>query len=190
MKYSWPEEIFVRYLKYYFLTFVLTGASFVLVGCKEQAGHEPPLLLEEQVDQEPLLLLDEATADEDLGSSTGSVADNSRCYVCHINYQDDELASKHAKADIGCERCHGASNAHCSDEDNITPPDIMYPAEKINSFCKSCHPKAQLGGKKYCTDCHGEHRLSHRTRKWDKATGKLIKDDKVRMMTDEMLEQQ
>ena len=67
----------------------------------------------------------------------------------------------------------------------------MYPAEKINSFCKSCHPDAKLGeGKKYCTDCHGEHRLSYRTRKWDKATGKLIEDDNVRMLTDEMLEQE
>jgi len=181
----------VRYLTYYFLMFVLTGAFFVLVGCKEQTNQEPPLKLEEQVDPEPLLLLDEAPAAEEPGSSTGPVADNSRCFVCHINYQDDKLTSMHAKANIGCERCHGASDAHCSDEDNITPPDIMYPAEKINSFCKSCHPAAKLGGgKKYCTDCHGEHRLSYRTRKWDKETGKLIEDDKVRMLTDEMLEQQ
>jgi hypothetical protein len=67
----------------------------------------------------------------------------------------------------------------------------MYPAQKINSSCKSCHPDATLGGdKKYCTDCHGEHRLSYRTRKWDKSTGELIEDDKVRMLTDEMLEQE
>ena len=181
----------MRYLTYCFLTLVLAAVSVILVSCKEQVRQEPPLQPAEQVDEEPLLLLDEAPAGEQSGTSVGPVADNSRCYVCHVNYQEDDLTSIHAKADIGCERCHGASDAHCSDEDNITPPDIMYPAEKINSFCKSCHPKAQLGGgKKYCTECHGEHRLSHRTRKWDKATGKLIEDDKVRMMTDEMLEQQ
>jgi hypothetical protein len=42
---------------------------------------------------------------------------------------------------------------------------------------------------KYCTDCHGEHRLTIRTRQWDKNTGKLIEDDKVRMMTDDLLKQ-
>ncbi|MGB2862187.1 MAG: hypothetical protein WBC05_02585 [Sedimentisphaerales bacterium] len=181
----------MRYLTYCFLTLVLAVASVALVGCKEQVGQEPPLLLEEKVDQEPLLLLEDGNGDENPGLDTGPLADNSRCYVCHINFEVDELTSMHAKADIGCEHCHGASDAHCSDEDNITPPDIMYPAEKINSFCKSCHPDGKLGeGKKYCTDCHGEHRLSHRTRKWDKTTGKLIEDDNVRMLTDEMLEQE
>ena len=33
-----------------------------------------------------------------------------------------------------------------------------------------------------CTDCHGMHRMAHRTRRWDKITRKLIKDDGVRMM--------
>jgi hypothetical protein len=153
-------------------------ALVILMGCKEQAG------------QEPLLLLEGGNGDENPDPNTGPIADNSRCYVCHINYQEDKLTTVHAKADIGCERCHGASDAHRSDKDNITSPDVMYPPEKINSFCKSCYPNAKLGGgKKYCTDCHGEHRLSHRTRKWDKATGKLIENDNVRMLTDEILEQ-
>lgn len=39
-----------------------------------------------------------------------------------------------------------------------------------------------------CTDCHGEHRLGYRTRKWDKVTGELIKDDRVRMTTGGMPE--
>jgi len=153
---------------------MLVGASVILLSCKEQTSRELPLMLEQQGDKEPLLLLEHGNGDE----NTVSLADNSRCYVCHIFYEVDELTYIHAKADIGCERCHGASNGHCSDKDNITSPDIMYPAEKVNSSCKSCHPDGKLGGgKKYCTDCHGEHRLSHRTRKWDKTTGKLIEDD-------------
>ena len=180
----------MRYLTYSFLVVVLAGAIIFLVSCEEQSSQEPPLLLAEQDEQEPLLLLEDGNDGENPDMTDSPLADNSRCYVCHMNYEVDELTSIHAKADIGCERCHGASDAHCSDEDNITPPDIMYPAEKINSFCKSCHPDAKLGeGKKYCTDCHGEHRLNHRTRKWDKVTGKLIEDDNVRMLTDEMLEQ-
>ena len=181
----------MRYFMYCFPAVVLVGASIFLVSCKEQTGRETPLLSAGQVDKEPLLLLEDGNGGENPDLETGPLADNSRCYVCHMNYEVDELTYIHAKADIGCERCHGASDAHCSDEDNITPPDIMYPAEKINSFCKSCHPDGKLSeGKKFCTDCHGEHRLSHRTRKWDKATGRLIEDDNVRMLTDEMLEQQ
>jgi len=125
-------------------------------------------------------------AQEPLPSPAGSVADNSRCFVCHINYKKEELASRHAQANIGCEKCHGRSSAHCADEDNVTPPDIMYPPEKIAAFCITCHPTDKSGKPRkpasaesatkprYCTDCHGKHRLSYRTRHWDKTTGKLL----------------
>jgi len=28
--------------------------------------------------------------------------------------------------------------------------------------------------RRYCTDCHGNHKIPERQRKWDKETGKLI----------------
>jgi hypothetical protein len=172
------------------LLLALAAGSVAFVGCEQEVSQEPSPLLSEEVGSEPPLLLEEGPAAEELSSPAGPAADNSRCHVCHINYEDEALSITHARANVGCEECHGASDAHCSDEDNITPPDIMYPAHNINSFCQSCHPTGKLsGGKKYCTDCHGEHRLAHRTRKWDKATGNLVEDDKVRMLTDEMLEQ-
>lgn len=129
----------------------------------------------------------------------GPVADNSRCHVCHMNYEVEELAVQHARADVGCEDCHGDSTPHCSDEDNITPPDIMYPKERINASCLKCHPSEKLSDvhepvlagaateESYCTDCHGEHRLAYRTRVWDKASGKLLTDDGVRMWRKEPL---
>ena len=183
------KETRVRYLRYWLLMLLLVSVALTIVACREEIRAEPLLLLEDGDDA------------EELAAPSGPVADNSRCYVCHINYEEEALTFVHARADIGCEQCHGSSDAHCSDEDNITPPDIMYPAAKIDSFCMSCHPKGKIdvpvhksvladigteeGG---CTNCHGEHRLSHRTRKWDKTTGKLLEDDKVRMLTDEMLE--
>jgi len=169
------------------------GISVTFVACREQISekNEPPLLLEETVPA------------QESGSPAGPVADNSRCHVCHVNYENEALAVVHARADVGCEDCHGASDAHCSDEDNITPPNTMYPIEKIKPFCMGCHTKEKIGidihnsvmaetdpVKVCCTGCHGEHRLSHRTRKWDKATGELIKDDGVRMTTNKMLEQE
>jgi hypothetical protein len=141
-------------------------------------------------------------------------ADNSRCFVCHANFDSEEekLTLVHAQAGIGCVRCHGESSAHSTDEDGLTAPDRMFRKSRIRFNCLGCHDwvklvasdkrratlaqssaipdhQAVLDGtaldKKFCTDCHGaEHRLSHRTRIWDKETGKLLsKDATPRMLT-------
>lgn len=120
------------------------------------------------------------------------VADNQACFVCHANYDEEEMADQHAKANVGCTECHGPSTAHRNDENNITPPDRMFPKEAIDPDCVRCHDthdaparkviarwqQRSLGNKDpkemVCTDCHGEHRLAHRTVRWDKKTGKLI----------------
>jgi hypothetical protein len=136
----------------------------------------------------------------------GPAADNSRCFVCHANYDfnEEKLAFTHAQANIGCVKCHGESSRHSTDEDGLTAPDRMYPTAHIRFNCLGCHDwvklivsdrtkqtridlkekpdhQAVLNGtlkdKKICTDCHGEHRLGHRTRKWDKRTSELIYRD-------------
>lgn len=127
----------------------------------------------------PLLLLDDAAQDEPAG---GATADNSRCFVCHVNYMTEQIAVNHARHDIGCVRCHGSSDAHIADESwgsggNGTAPDIMYPRDRVNPACMTCHPQDKLAGAqhetlfgksepKVCTDCHGDHRLSQRRCKW------------------------
>jgi len=122
-------------------------------------------------------------------------ADNSACYVCHGNYDGEPLALIHAKEDVGCVECHGESTDHRNDEDNITPPDVMYPADEIDEKCEECHdthdvpavkviarwqkrcPSKTDAGQLVCTDCHGQHRLKNRTVRWDKKTRKLIIGD-------------
>lgn len=120
---------------------------------------------------------------------------NAFCSACHYAFSDEKLARTHEQAGIGCERCHGESERHRSDEDNITPPEIMYPKEKINPTCMMCHPrneikhvsyhKSLLAGaetifdksvnQKYCTDCHAkDHRINVRTIRWNKATGEIL----------------
>ena len=137
---------------------------------------EPPLLLND----EPLLLLDDE-AGEDLSSE--SMADNSRCLVCHVNYMQEDIAVTHARAGMGCTNCHGESDEHIADESwasggNGTAPDVMFPLEKIKPFCMGCHTKdkidteqhkpvfAEGSDERYCTDCHGDHRLIERKCKW------------------------
>jgi hypothetical protein len=125
---------------------------------------------------------------------------NPFCKACHLNFDDEKLAKTHEQAGIGCERCHGESLRHRSDEANVTPPELMYPKERINPTCMMCHPRqtiqqvekhrpileaglsvfeeaapADPNARKYCTDCHGrDHRPKTRTIQWDKCTGQLL----------------
>jgi hypothetical protein len=69
---------------------------------------------------------------------------NPFCLACHGNFEEEDLVFKHKIAGIGCERCHGESQRHRSDEANITPPEIMYPRAKINPTCMMCHPREDI----------------------------------------------
>ncbi len=137
-------------------------------------------------------------------------ADNSRCFVCHANYEEEKLSVSHAKANVGCVRCHGNSSPHSTDEDGLTAPDRMYPKAHIRLNCLICHDwikliesdktnrtrvdlnekpdhRAVLDGtnreKRFCTDCHGEHRMYFRTKGWDKRSRVLLfKDGTPRMV--------
>jgi hypothetical protein len=195
------------YMKYYFSLLILTAVVIAGSCCqnekltqKKQTSpesatilepvttaeaameDEPPLLLDDEpllLDDEPLLLLDDGSEEN---SSSESMADNSRCFVCHINYMQEDIAVTHARVGMGCANCHGESDEHIADESwasggNGTAPDIMYPREKINPFCMGCHTKEKIDteqhkalfaekNEKYCTDCHGDHRLTERKCKW------------------------
>ena len=129
---------------------------------------------------------------EDYLSGIKALAENQPCFVCHVNYQEEVLASGHAKGGISCVKCHGDSFAHRNDENNTTPPDIMVPAEGIEPLCVTCHMMHDVPAAKViarwqercpdkqdpltivCTDCHGQHRLKVRTVQWDKKTRTLL----------------
>ena len=149
---------------------------------------EKPLLLG---DEKPLLLLD-----DDPGTNAPVVgADNSRCQVCHLNFMKEALSVTHAKTNIGCATCHGPSDRHIADESwasggNGTAPDVMFRKSRIRFACLGCHNwvklvendqrrtdlkekpdhQAVLAGthpdKKFCTDCHGQHRMVNRKCRW------------------------
>ncbi|HUU20386.1 MAG TPA: hypothetical protein VMW72_24775 [Sedimentisphaerales bacterium] len=168
------------------------------ISIGQQAKEKPAeegteeVSVEQQVKEEP--------AEEQAEEKT--FVANLFCSACHYAFGDEELALNHERVGIGCERCHGESERHRSDEDNITPPEIMYPKAKINPTCMMCHPRGKIkhvslhasllagaetifdkdtdestGQMKYCTDCHGkEHRMNVRTIRWNKATGELLEE--------------
>jgi len=156
-------------------TFYLLAASFLtaqmlLISCGKRSQREKNS--SSTLKNNPA----KHNADSSLQRDSGEPADNGRCYVCHLNYADEEITVVHSNAGIGCEKCHGPCYAHCNDESNTTPPDIMYSKEDVNPFCMSCHPaeklkaephinifKASTHIRQICTDCHGNHRLGRRT---------------------------
>ncbi len=168
------------------------GAAWLafLAKAGEEKGKKssgpPPLV----VDKEEPLLLEEPEKDKENGSQ--GIAENQACFVCHVNYTEEPLVLVHAGEEISCVSCHGASFAHRNDENNTTPPDRMYPLEKIDASCTKCHEGHDVPAAKVvslwlkrhakkgnphaivCTDCHGNHRLKIRSVRWEKKTGKLI----------------
>ncbi len=166
-------------MKYFVLIAIIGTLAFGLAGCKYLGT----------ADEEPLLLLDD-TAKKAGAPEAAAVANNQTCFVCHGNFVGDKFIVSHAKAGIGCPKCHGASDAHTDDEDNITPPNIMYTKQQVNPMCSECHPQEKVSrkahnpvfaratpeGKRYCTDCHSKHKANRRSTFWDKATGELLVD--------------
>jgi hypothetical protein len=117
-------------------------------------------------------------------------ADNSLCSVCHANWDDEKFVQRHRRKGVGCVDCHGESEAHMDDEESHVPPEIVIPREMVDRTCmENCHRKEKVervgkhrkwlddpDNRKVCTDCHGEHRLDKRQRRWDRA-GRLIEAD-------------
>lgn len=148
-----------------------------------RAVAAPPLSLDGYLDEK----LPEAPKDK-----VKLKVDNFACYVCHGNYDGEELVVSHGKEAIGCVDCHGKSYDHRNDEDNITPPDKMYPLETIDKMCGDCHdehfasardvierwrercPEKTDPKQIVCTDCHYQHRLEQRVVVWNKKTGEVI----------------
>jgi hypothetical protein len=161
----------------------------------ENPGSPPPLV----VDTSTPLLLEEPGEQEgaSVAADTPAAAENMACLVCHANYRAESLVSSHVAVDIGCVKCHGESLAHKNDENNTTPPQTMYSADKIDPFCQGCHGTHDVSARQViarwvernqnktdperivCTDCHGEHRMKVRTVIWDKESGKLLRTNKA-----------
>jgi hypothetical protein len=177
-----------------FLGVVVGG--IVISGCgqseepAQESGSNLPALL---VDRNAPLLLDAPLLPEEPnevgGKKTEAEAKNATCYVCHANYQQEELAQWHVKQNIGCADCHGESIGHKNDENHLTAPDKIYAAGEIDGACGKCHTgydvpaieivrrwKERTGDTKtdvLCKECHESHDFpaAKVVRSWQKRTG-------------------
>ena len=110
-------------------------------------------------------------------------ADNTLCYVCHLDLKTEEITTSHLAEDVGCTKCHGKSAEHMHDEMLMTKPDQLFGRLEVEGMCGKCHEdphedKAaeveaflhQWRGRErpngrminevsICTDCHGTHNI-------------------------------
>ena len=169
---------------------VAMGAMYAWSADKSEGPAKGVVPL--HVDKGAPLLLEEPAVKPAAADPKKPMADNSACFVCHGNFQEESMVTVHAKENVSCVKCHGVSRAHRNDEDNVTPPDKMYAPARIDNACRLCHEEHDAPARKViamfqarfppgtdpkkvvCTDCHGEHRLKVRSVHWDKDTGKLL----------------
>jgi hypothetical protein len=81
-------------LRYCLWIFVLTAVAVAATGCKQKIVQKTPLQIEN------------VSSAEERSMMSGEIADNSRCHVCHINYDEDELALNHELECVSCEGYH------------------------------------------------------------------------------------
>ena len=181
------------------VVFLVTGALIFVSASRSLQQKTRPLVADGNDPKDTPAAV--AVRDAGQKKTAPSFVANPFCEACHADFGEEELALNHMAVGIGCERCHGESFRHRSDEANITPPEIMYPKERINPACMMCHPRHEIrdrkdhqpileaglsvfeeatpageNAKKYCTDCHGsKHHMKVRTTRWDKGTGALLK---------------
>jgi len=127
-----------------------TKTAPVIENEAKTTGGLPPLV----IDTSAPLLLDEPNEEEKAfaAAATQAANENTACFVCHANYKTEFLANSHAKANVGCFNCHGESSAHQNDENNITAPETLYSADKIDPLCRSCHKTHDISPRKIIAD--------------------------------------
>jgi hypothetical protein len=110
---------------------------------------------------------------------------NMLCFVCHVNFAENDAIADHISEGITCAHCHGKSIDHMNDESMMTPPDILYGRNEVEGLCIQCHHQPhkdqqaidfflqKWDGQKrengrnvtedsICTDCHGRHTIPRR----------------------------
>lgn len=115
--------------------------------------------------------------------ATKAAADNSICFVCHLELQKEQLTVSHQAENIGCVRCHGSSADHMHDEMLMTKPDQLFGRQEVDAMCGKCHEEPHkekakevkafldqwrgkdrpngrvVSDRSICTDCHGTHNI-------------------------------
>jgi len=109
---------------------------------------------------------------------------NVGCVDCHgesLPHADDEEHTAapsimYTKAEVNdsCIGCHEEDDVKKNRNHKAWFVGADAAAKALAAAKAASRPHADTRKRKYCTDCHGMHRIDERQRKWDKKTKKLI----------------
>lgn len=167
----------------------IVGAVLLLSGLGPLAGTDSPAKAPAaNAATEPPKAAAKENKDAGEADGTEILGANAACYVCHMTFVKEEMATVHLKEKVGCIECHGPSEKHANDEHiGATKPDITFKREQIDASCLKCHDTHDAPAKAVvarfverklsrqsaavCTECHGMHKIEKAV---DAATGKPI----------------
>jgi formylglycine-generating enzyme required for sulfatase activity len=83
------------------------------------------------------------------------------CSRCHVAQVLEWSTSRHQKATVVCQNCHGPSAGHVANERNEVKPDRLPSGVAIAALCQTCHAQGcpKTSRRDACESCHHPHAL-------------------------------
>jgi formylglycine-generating enzyme required for sulfatase activity len=108
-----------------------------------------------------LALLWAAAATAQTAADPGRFRQAGVCSRCHVAQVLEWSTSRHDRAGVLCQNCHGPSTAHVANERNEIKPDRLPSGRAIAALCQSCHLQGckKTGRREGCESCHHAHAL-------------------------------
>ena len=85
------------------------------------------------------------------------------CSRCHVVQVIEWSSSKHTRATVACQSCHGPSAGHVANERNEVKPDRLPRGAAIAGLCATCHAQGcpKTSRRDDCQSCHHQHALTN-----------------------------
>jgi formylglycine-generating enzyme required for sulfatase activity len=103
------------------------------------------------------------------------------CSRCHVAQVLEWSTSRHQKAGVPCQNCHGPSAAHVANERNEVKPDRLPRGPAIAGLCQSCHAQGcpKTSRRDACESCHHPHALFNPSQNKELESLRFAKDDRL-----------
>jgi formylglycine-generating enzyme required for sulfatase activity len=104
------------------------------------------------------------------------------CSRCHVAQVLEWTTSRHQRAGVACQNCHGPSAAHVANERNEVKPDRLPRGGAIAGLCQSCHTQGcpRTKRREGCESCHHPHALFNPKANQQLDSVRLAEDDRLR----------
>jgi formylglycine-generating enzyme required for sulfatase activity len=103
------------------------------------------------------------------------------CSRCHVAQVLEWSTSRHTKASVNCQNCHGPSSAHVANERNEVKPDRLPHAAAIAGLCQTCHAQGcpKTSRRDSCESCHHPHALFNPNQSKELQSVRFVEDTRL-----------